>query len=159
MNWVSLKPVVALRKKPSRITTKLRWAMTVPKGPQRKRSAYRPNPCSPASLMVLKLWERKTLSTSLAALSGPAWTRILALRGACVKNVSLMRVRGWKASFHRRGARLTEQARTLVVRSTVIALNQSDVKTEKRPILSRTGVQPPYLECIEATQLAYVDRK
>jgi len=36
---VFLKPVVALRKKPRRMTTKLRWAMTVPKGPQRNRSA------------------------------------------------------------------------------------------------------------------------
>src|SRR5665648_203923 len=84
MSWVSLKPVVALRKKPSRMTTKLMWATTVPKGPQRKRSAYRFSPLSSGS---------------------------------------------------------------------VIVLNQIDVKTEKKPSVSKTGVQPPYLECIEATQL------
>src|ERR1035437_4175558 len=67
-----------------------------------------------------------------------------------------MRVRGWKASFHRRGARLTEQARTLVVRSTMIDLNKIEEKTAKIPSLSKTGVQPPYLECIAAIQLACV---
>src|SRR5450759_2641667 len=43
----------------------------------------------------------------------------------------------------------------LVASSTVMPLNQIDEKTEKRPSLSRTGVQPPYLEWMEASQLVY----
>src|ERR1035437_2198204 len=130
--------------------------MTVPNGPQRNRSAYRFRPFSSGSLIVRKRWDFKTSRTKSVATSGSAASRTLALKGAWVKNVSFIRVRGWKASFHSRGARLTEQARTLVVRSTMIDLNNIEEKTAKSPSLSKTGVQPPYLECIAAIQLACV---
>jgi len=80
---------------------------------------------------------------------------MLARRAAWVKNVSPIRVRGCKAIFHRRGARLTEQARMLVASRTVTPLNQTEVKMAKKPSLSRTGVHPPYLEWMDATQLVY----
>ena len=40
----------------------------------------------------------------------------------------------------------------------MIALNQIEVNTAKKPSLSKTGVQPPYLECMEASQLVYARR-
>src|SRR5680860_766279 len=86
MSWVFLKPVAALRKKPSRMTTKLRWATTVPKGPQRNRSAYRFSPLSSGSVIVRKRWDFKTSRTSSIAVSGPVGTRMLALSAALVED-------------------------------------------------------------------------
>ena len=57
--------------------------------------------------------------------------------GACAKNGSLMSVLGWTVSFQRCGARLAEQASTLVMSRTVIPRNQTELKIENSPSVSK----------------------
>ena len=76
------------------------------------------------------------------------------LSGACAKNGSLMSVLGWTVSFQRCGARLAEQARTLVMSRTVIPRNQTELKMLKKPSVSKIPVQPPYFGRSVSTQAA-----
>jgi hypothetical protein len=143
MKDLSLKPVVALTTKPSMTRMRLRWATTVPNGPQRKRSAYTAAPCFVDVSTTRKCSRRRAVRTRSAADAASTGRSTVARSGAWLKKTSFMVVRGLVATRHSRGARLTEQARMLRLSSANRPMKYQVEKTWNRPSLSRMPAQPP----------------